>query len=234
MNNTTAIRVLLVDDHALFREGIVSLLAEDSRFEVVGEAASGEQAIELIPRLRPDLILMDIQMPGMGGLEATRSLLAEHAALKVVMLTVSEREKDLFAAIKAGAQGYLIKTVISGNEMRDSLLRVAAGGVIIPTEMAPRLLAEFAMLSKIKEEEKPAPQPVNQPRAESSAQRFDLLTKREIETLELVADGLSNKEIAARLYISENTVRAHLRAIMDKLHTSSRVQAAVWLRKQSD
>ncbi len=225
------IRVLLVDDSPLFRSGIVALLNQENHFEVIGEASNGEEGLHLCRAAAPDIVLMDIQMPGMGGLEATRQILQAFPAIKIIMLTVSEREADLFEAIKAGAQGYMIKTVINGREMRAALQRVAAGGVIIPTEMAPRLLAEFANLAKSATEKQPNPaRPVSEKTINPTAS--DTLTEREIDVLQLVAEGLANKEIAARLVISENTVRAHLRAIMDKLHTSNRVQAALWLTRQ--
>lgn len=241
-NATNTIRVLLVDDHLLFRDGIASLLERDGQFQVVGQAGNGKEALEACERLAPDLVLMDIQMPGMGGLEATRLLLDAHPDLKVVMLTVSDKDQDLFEAVKAGAQGYLLKTATAGKEMCEAISQVAAGEAIIPSGMAHRLLAEFAALAKngpgssaqtageealVEHAESGNELAGQEPEAE-----IDLLTPREHEVLELVAEGLTNKEIAARLVISENTVRTHLRCILDKLHLNSRVQAAMWLRDQ--
>jgi len=240
------IRVLLVDDHPLFRDGLTSLLEKDERFQIVGEAENGEAAIVAAARLAPDVVLMDIQMPGIGGLEATRRLLATQPSLKVIMLTVSDKDDDLFEAIKAGAQGYLLKTVTGARELADAIVRIAAGEAIVTPALAPRLLAEFAALARERErgrtgeyrgkevEEQGTEEAGVQgsERAEAQGAELEVLTRREREVLELVAEGLTNKEIAARLVISENTVRAHLRRILDKLHVNSRVQAAVWLRQQ--
>ncbi|MEW5960210.1 MAG: response regulator transcription factor [Chloroflexota bacterium] len=235
---TKPIRVLLVDDHVLFRDGIASLLARDKGFEVVGETGDGEAAFEAVNRLQPDVVLMDIRMPGMGGLEATRRLIAAQPTLKVIMLTISDKDEDLFEAVKAGAQGYILKTATAGHDMREAIRRVAAGEAIIPAGMVPRLLAEFAFLAKQGQENERAEEagpPVQSGATARAAPKakpqIQLLTPREREVLELVADGLTNKEIALYLVISENTVRAHLRSLLDKLHVSSRVQAAVWLRQ---
>jgi len=241
------VRVLLVDDHPLFRDGLASLLERDGRFQVVDQAGDGQAALMASARLQPDVVLMDIQMPGMGGLEATHRLMDAQPNLKVIMLTVSDQDEDLFEAIKAGAQGYLLKTVTGGHELVEAVARVSAGEAIITPALAPRLLAEFTALAR---GERGSQDAGGQKSGGPGAQRsggarerrtggdrqqgeVEALTPREREVLDLVAEGLTNKEIAARLVISENTVRAHLRHILDKLHVSSRVQAAVWLRRQS-
>lgn len=237
------IRIMLVDDHVLFRDGIVSLLKRDDHLDVVAVADDGETALENIDKVDPDIVLMDIQMPGMGGIEAARRILSKRPDLKVIMITVSEKAQDLFEAVKAGAQGYILKTDTDGKYMRDAIVSVAAGEAIIPPAMAPRLLAEFASLAQgrsnpstedaqfisqdaphIATEE--SPQGANRPPEASQ------LTPRELQVLELVAQGLTNKGIASRLTISENTVRSHLRSIMDKLHMNNRVQAALWLKEK--
>ncbi len=235
------IRVLLVDDHPLFRDGLASLLERDGRFQVVGYAGDGKAAVAAAARLNPDVVLMDIQMPDMDGLEATRRLMAAHPHLKVIMLTVSDQDEDLFEAIKAGAQGYLLKTATGGQEMVEAVGRVVAGEAIITPALAPRLLAEFAALARKAEAQgserarERKSERVRGPESGRAKERQEVqtLSPREREVLELVAEGLSNKEIASRLVISENTVRAHLRNILDKLHVSSRVQAALWLRQQA-
>jgi len=235
------IRIMLVDDHALFRDGIVSLLKRDERFEIVAVADDGETALENIEKVNPDVVLMDIQMPGMGGIEAARRILSNRPGLKVIMITVSEKEHDLFEAVKAGAQGYILKTDTDGQYMRDAIISVAAGEAIIPPAMAPQLLTEFASLAQglpnqLSQKESPKPKAEAKLDEEEATQITDhqpetsQLTPREFQVLELVAQGLTNKGIASRLNISENTVRSHLRSIMDKLHMNSRVQAALWLQ----
>ncbi len=233
-----AIRVLLADDHALFRDGLASLLERDGRFQVVGQVENGESAVEAAIRLQPDVVLMDIQMPGIGGLEATRQLMTGLPALKIIMLTISDRNQDLFEAVKCGAQGYLLKTAMTGRDLVEAVAGVAAGEAMITPALAPRLLAQFAALAReqlrIEDTGEQRTQGIERQRAEDAGEpgRVDLLTRREREVLELVAEGLTNKEIAARLVISENTVRAHLRNILDKLHVSNRMQAARWLQNR--
>ncbi len=236
-----AIQIMLVDDHLLFREGISSLLQRDERFEVLSEADDGESALEIIKEAVPDVVLMDVKMPNMNGIEATREMLATYPDLKVVMITASEKDEDLFEAVKAGAQGYILKTVTDSKYMRDAICRVAKGDAIIPPAMVPRLLNEFATLSEdtpteILSEEKKKSATTEQSEDVKSKEieeaEISLLTPRESEVLELVAQGLSNKEIAGKLVISVNTVRSHLRFILDKLHMNNRVQAALWYQKK--
>ncbi|MBE9523455.1 MAG: response regulator transcription factor [Chloroflexi bacterium] len=242
-NKSQPIQIMLVDDHLLFREGISSLLKRDDRFEILSEADNGISALEIIKEAVPDIVLMDVKMPGMNGIETTKKMMAAYPKLKVIMITASEKEDDLFEAVKAGAQGYILKTVTDSKYMRDSIFRVAAGEAIIPPAMVPRLFTEFAALAqnipaKIEQEKQ-----VQANKAEnldketnkdtvSEQSDANLLTPREYQVLELVAQGLTNKGIAGKLAISENTVRSHLRFILDKLHMSNRVQAALWLQEK--
>jgi len=238
------IKIMLVDDHLLFREGISSLIKRDDRFEILCEANDGASALEIISNAVPDVVLMDVKMPGMGGIEATRRMLDTYPELKVIMITASEKEAHLFEAVKAGAQGYILKTVTDSKYMRDAIFRVAAGEAIIPPAMVPRLLTEFAVLAQ-----NPPTKTVQRKQIRSEKLRnlddkthgspapeqsdANLLTPREYQVLELVAQGLTNKGIAAKLVISENTVRSHLRFILDKLHMNNRLQAALWLQEKT-
>lgn len=212
------LRILLVDDHALFREGVAALLQARSDFEVVGEASNGREALALACRLRPDLILMDIQMPVMGGLEATRLIKAAVPEARIVILTVSEEESDLFEAVKAGAQGYLLKSLKS-SDLFDLLLGASRGEAAISRLMAAKMLEELARLER---KDRSAP-----PGAANPVQDT-VLTEREIEVLRLVARGATNRDIAAALYITDNTVKFHLKRILEKLHLQNRAQAAVY------
>jgi DNA-binding NarL/FixJ family response regulator len=212
----STIRVLLADDHALFRRGVASLLAAESDFEVVGEAVDGQQAVEMARALMPDVILMDISMPVMDGLEATRRIKAEFPYVRIVILTVSDGERSLFEAVKSGAQGYLLKK-IEPQALCGTVRGVVRGEAFVSPVMAARLLEEFAGNSR-----RTAPPPT------PSAQ----LTQREQEVLALVARGKSNKEIAAALAIAENTVKNHLKNILEKLHLENRVQAATYALRQ--
>ena len=202
-------RILLADDHALFRDGVASLLGVWGH-EVVGQVADGDAAVATALRLRPDLVLMDVAMPGGGGLAATRRLAAEAPEIGIVMLTASEDVDDLFAAIKAGARGYLLKNLESG-ELRGMLNAVERGEAAITPAIAARILAELARAE-------PRPAPV------SAEPDPDHLTDRELDVLRLVVRGLRNKEIAAELGISENTAKFHLRNILDKLHAQNRAE----------
>jgi DNA-binding NarL/FixJ family response regulator len=204
-------RILLADDHALFRDGVASLLGAWGH-EVVGVAAEGDAAVELAGRLRPDLVLMDVRMPGGGGIGATARLAAIHPEIPIVMLTASEDEDDLFTAIKAGARGYLLKD-LEAPQLRAMLAAVERGEVAISPATAARILAEVARPSRPAAGSAGAPDP-------------DRLTEREVEVLRLVVAGLRNKEIAADLGISENTTKFHLRNILEKLHAGSRTEVA--------
>ncbi len=222
----SAIRVLLADDHQLFRAGIASLLQREPDIEVVGQANNGVEAITLAQQLQPDVALLDIQMPLCTGLEAAHQLLANQAKIKLIMLTISDNDQDLFTAVKAGAQGYLLKGSISAQDLVTAVRQVAAGEAIIAPALVPHLLAEFAALSKEQEPEPRETEPGEDLRL------HQILSERELEVLHLVSQGLKNREIAAQLFISENTVRTHLRNILDKLHVQNRIQAAALLQQQ--
>jgi DNA-binding NarL/FixJ family response regulator len=209
------IRVLLADDHALFREGLAGIITAQPDFEVVGEAGDGLEALVKAQELVPDLILMDIGMPGCDGLEATRRIKQELPAATIVMLTVRDEEEKLFEAIKNGAQGYLLKNMRSQEIL--ALLRGAVQGeAAITPALAGRMLEEFRRLSR----EVPWA-----PDEEEAA-----LTRRELEVLGLVAEGATDKEIAEALCISLHTVKSHMRNILAKLHVSGRSEAARYAR----
>jgi DNA-binding NarL/FixJ family response regulator len=201
-------RVLVADDHSLFRDGIVSLL-EAAGFDVVGQAGDGRAAVEMALRLRPDLVLMDITMPQMTGLEALRLIKAELQETQVVMLTVSDDNADLFEAVKAGAQGYLLKN-LNASEFLEMLAGLEHGEAALTRKTAARLIEGFADLSR--------------PRSEP----LDSLTQREIEIVRLVAEGLSNKAIAQALFVSENTIKYHMKNILQKLGVQNRTEAATY------
>lgn len=198
-------RVLVADDHSLFRDGIISLL-EAAGFDVVGQAGDGQAAVEAALRLRPDLVLLDITMPQLSGLEALRLIKRELPETQVVMLTVSDDDADLFEAIESGALGYLLKNLSADQffEMLDGLQR---GEAAMTRQTTTRLMKGLADLS---------PQ---------RAELVQSLTQREIELLRLVAEGMSNKAIAQTLSISENTVKYHMRNILQKLGVQNRTEA---------
>jgi DNA-binding NarL/FixJ family response regulator len=210
------LRVLLVDDHILFRTGVKAVLATRPDMEVIGEAADGLEAAAMARETMPDVVLMDIKMPRCDGLEATRVIKQEMPRVKVFMLTVSERDEDLFEAIKSGAQGYLIKD-LKAHQLFDALEGVARGEAAFSGMVAARILKEFERTGKGTGEGLAGAEP---------------LTRREIEVLQLVAEGKSNQEIAESLVISESTVKNHLRNILGKLHLRNRIQAAVYAVRQ--
>ncbi len=206
------IKILIADDHHLFREGLARILSDAAGMRVIASVKSGEEALIKAAELTPDVILMDIHMPGIGGLEAARQIRISQPDASILMLTVSEQESDLFTAVRLGARGYLLKNT-SGGDLLDAIRRVHAGEAIIAPVMAVKLLDEFASLSTM-------------PKKQNLRQGN--LSPREREVLALVAQGLRNKEIGDNLSISPHTVKAHLRSILDKLHLRTRAEAAAW------
>ena len=209
-----AVRVLVADDHALFREGMRGLLGSLHDTEVVGEASSGEEALQLAKELQPDVILMDIKMPGINGIEATRQILHTSPHVGVLMVTMFEDDDSVFAAMRAGAKGYLLKDS-SGEQVMHAIRAVASGEAIFGPGIAQRLVSFFSSPSD----------PAVRPRA------FPELTEREEEVLSLVAQGKSNQEIAKELFLSLKTVRNHISNILLKLQVADRVQAAIRARE---
>jgi len=208
------IRALIVDDHALFRRGLEMVLAAEDDIELVGEASDGAEAVEKAAESLPDVVLMDIRMPKSSGIVACRAMKEAAPSSKIVMLTISDEEGDLFEAIRAGASGYLLKD-IPLDEVAEVVRAVHGGQSLINPSMAGKLLTEFATLAKHDEEERvqqvPAPK----------------LTEREMQVLKLVARGMNNRDIAKELFISENTVKNHVRNILEKLQIHSRMEAVM-------
>ena len=207
------LRVLIVDDHALFRRGLQMVLKQEPDLDVVGEAGDGVEAVEKAQELMPDVVLMDVRMPGQSGIKATEQIRELLPHVKILMLTISDEEADLYDAIKAGASGYLLKE-ISIDDVAEAVRSVWHGQSRISPSMASKLLTEFAAMSKRADERQQLPAP--------------RLTDREMDVLKLVAQGLNNRDIARDLFISENTVKNHIRNILEKLHLHSRMEAVVY------
>ncbi len=208
------IRLLIVDNHTLFRQGLVSLLQSEPGYDVIGEASSGEEAVRVVPELRPDVVLMDVKMPGIGGVEATHRLMEANPEERILMLTVSEEEENLFAAIQAGARGYILKNA-DASELLEAIQRVHAGEAMISPAMT------FRLLQVLKTGGIPAP-------------ISELpLTSREQDVFRLLAQGASNRQIAETLMITENTVKTHVRNILEKLELHSRSEVAAYARRLS-
>jgi DNA-binding NarL/FixJ family response regulator len=212
------IKVLLVDDHHLFREGIARILQDAPGMSLLASAENGVTAITLAKQHQPDVILMDVHMPEVDGIEATRQILQNDPDTQILMLTVSEKDEDLFAALRCGARGYLLKDTTS-QELIESIRRVHAGEAIINPLMAAKLLDEFSALSQ--------DMPVRAS-AQSPDMETEKLTSRERDVLQLVARGLSNKDIGDKLSISPHTVKTHLSNTLEKLNLNGRVEAAAW------
>jgi two-component system NarL family response regulator len=208
--------VLVVDDHALFRRGLEMVLTEEPDIELVGEASDGAEAVEKAGQALPDVVLMDIRMPKSSGIEACRAMKEVSPSAKIVMLTISDEEEDLFEAIRAGASGYLLKD-IPYDEVADVVRAVHGGQSLINPSMAAKLLTEFAALAKHDGDGEEPTQQVPPPK----------LTDREMEVLRLVARGMNNRDIAKELFISENTVKNHVRNILEKLQIHSRMEAVM-------
>jgi DNA-binding NarL/FixJ family response regulator len=198
------IRLVIVDDHALFRAGLVSLLEEMKEFEVVGEAGNGKEALQVVASVQPDLILLDVNMPIMNGVETVSALKDLPKSPRIIMLTISKHEEDLFGAINAGADGYLLKNA-EPDELRKAILQVHEGKSVLSPEVTRPLL-----------------------KAITNNQGVVLdggLSKRELEVLELLAQGRTTTQIASDLFVSENTVKTHVRHILEKMEASNRAEA---------
>jgi len=207
---------MIVDDHTLFRAGLVGILKEVPEIDVVGEASNGQEAVAQAQELMPDVILMDLCMSPCDGLEATRQIKKVMPYVNIVILTASEKDEDLFGAMKAGARGYILKTE-TPEELVSVINFAARGHVVISPEIAEKLLLEFGTMAE------------NQ----GDAAAIDAkLTKREKEILLMVAEGLNNREIGRRLFLSEGTIKTHLRNILDKLHLRNRMEAVAFAAKQ--
>ncbi len=206
-------RVVVADDHSLFRYGLKAMLANAEGFEVVGEATTGEEAVEKVAELEPDIVLMDIQMPGINGIEATRRILETNPRVGVVVVTMFEDDDSVFAAMRAGARGYVLKGA-DVEEVLKVLGAVAEGEAHFGPEIARRLMGFFST-----------------PKPAASSEAFPELTAREAEVLDLIAQGHNNAEIAARLFLSPKTVRNHISSIFGKLQVADRAQAIVRARE---
>jgi DNA-binding NarL/FixJ family response regulator len=211
------IRVLVADDHALYRRGLEMVLSAEPDIEIVGEAGDGTEAIARAEELLPDVVLMDIRMPRRSGIEACTAIKEVVPSTKIVILTISDEESDLFQAVRAGANGYLLKDV-PGEEIADGIRAVVNGNSLISPSMASALLSEFAEMSRRAETRPQMPAPK--------------LTDRELQVLRLVARGMANRDIASELFISENTVKNHVRNILEKLQLHSRMEAVVYAVKE--
>lgn len=210
------LRILLVDDQALFREGLRTLLSLQREFEVVGEAASGEEAVALVKSLQPQVVLMDLRMPGGGGVEATRRVRAADCRCQVIVLTTFDDDEDVFDALRAGAVGYLLKDVPT-EKLMDAIRAAARGESFLQPSIAAKVVAEFSRLSP--------------PRAARRAELIEPLSSREVEVLRQLALGRSNKEIGVVLNLAEGTVKNHMTNILGKLGVLDRTQAALRARE---
>ena len=207
-------KIVIVDDHILFREGLAAIIRSERDFEIVGQAGSVKEAIALVGKLKPDMVLMDFGLPDGTGADATRQILKEHPQCKIVFLTMSEHEEDLFDAIRSGAKGYLLKNM-QPSKLAFTLRSVQKGESALSRSMTLRLMEELARTKAPLSTSDPTP----------------TLTKRELEVLRELAVGLSNQEIAERLVIAENTVKYHVHSILDKLNLSDRRDAAIYARE---
>jgi DNA-binding NarL/FixJ family response regulator len=212
----SAVRVLLVDDQALFREALATLLATRPEIDVVGEAGDGAEALRRAADLKPDVVLMDLRMPVLDGVAATRRLRVEHPGIGIIALTTFDDDEDVFAAVRAGAVGYLLKDV-SSDRLVEAVLAAARGESVLQPSVAAKLVARLAQLPD--DQPAPKPRPLVVP-----------LTDRELDVLKLVADGRSNREIAATLFLAEGTVKNHVTNVLGKLNARDRTQAALRAR----
>jgi len=198
------IRVLVVDDHVLFRRGLIGLLSEMPGLDVAGEASNGLDAIRLSADLQPDVILMDVNMPSMGGVDAVTAIRKTGQAVRIIMLTISEKDDDLIGSIMAGADGYLLKSA-EPDVLRETIFKVAAGQSVLAPEVTARVLTLVRRTGNLRQAE--------------------LLSERELQVLRCLAHGLTTSQIATELFISENTVKTHVRHILEKLEVGNRAEA---------
>ncbi len=212
------IRVVLVDDHELVRRGVAAVLSTEDDIEVVAQFSDAQRAVDECPRLRPDVVLMDLRMPGTSGLQATAMLHERAPDITVLVLTVSEQAEDLQSALRFGAQGYVLKGA-TPEELVNAVRQVAQGWAVVSPAMAGKLLGDFP------------DGPGSDSSGEGTSIADDVLSAREWDVLTLLADGHSNREIADGLVVSENTVKTHMRNILTKLHLKNRTQAAAYARR---
>ncbi|MFF2504122.1 response regulator [Streptomyces sp. NPDC058067] len=210
------IRVLIADDQMMVREGFSVLLGAMPGIEVAGEAVNGREAVDRVRELAPDVVLMDIRMPELNGIEATREIVATDSAAKVLVLTTFDLDEYVYQALRAGASGFLLKDA-SARQLADGVRVVAAGEALLAPSVTRRLITEFSKLSE-------SPRPL----AASNPHAYGELTERETEVLVLIAQGLSNAEIAARLVVAESTIKTHVSRVLVKLGLRDRTQAAVF------
>ena len=207
-------KIIIVDDHVLFREGLAAIVRSEPDIDVIGQAGTVQEAIEIVLELKPDMVLMDFGLPDGNGADATRAILKEYPACKIIFLTMSEEDENLFAAIRSGAKGYLLKNMRPA-KLVSTLRSVQKGESALSRSMTLRLMEELA---RTKEPQR-------------SGEGDPTLTRRELEVLRELAAGLSNQEIAERLFISENTVKYHVHSILEKLNLSDRRDAAIYARE---
>ena len=207
-------KLIIVDDHVLFREGLAAIVRSEPDIEVIGQAGTVQEAIEVVLELKPDMVLMDFGLPDGNGADASRAILKEYPACKIIFLTMSEEDENLFAAIRSGAKGYLLKNMHPA-KLVSTLRSVQKGESALSRSMTLRLMEELA---RTKEPQR-------------SGEGDPTLTRRELEVLRELAAGLSNQEIAERLFISENTVKYHVHSILEKLNLSDRRDAAIYARE---
>ncbi len=214
------IRVLIADDQTLMRQGLQTLLELQAGISVVGQAANGTEALSQVARLKPDVVLMDVRMPGLDGVEATRQIRAQFPEMQVIILTTFDDDEYVFEGLRAGAMGYLLKDV-SDDVLADAIRRVARGEALIEPSVARKVLAEFARLGK------GTSQSGEQTPAKHVRDALDALSERELDVLRLVARGLSNREIAERLVITEGTAKNHVSNLLSKMGVRDRTQAVL-------
>ena len=225
-NTPAPVTLLVVDDHTLFRRGLIALVGQDPGLQVLGEAGDAAEALRLAPQLQPQVILLDNHLPGVMGVDAIRGLREVSPSSRVLMLTVSEDAQDLAAALRNGAQGYLLKT-IDGDLLAEAIRRAARGEPVVSPELMAKLVAAFqsqGVVEAVAQGTAPAPAPQPEPAGSGGA----TLSPREEDVLREIARGASNKEIARTLDIAETTVKIHVQHILRKLGLTSRVQAAVY------